>query len=395
VPKYTYTALDIKNRKVTGDVDAQDEGEFRKIMRGKNLVPLKFKVPDEVKVNYHLKTGEIAELCRQLSSMLSGGITEVRALQILKERDFKPGLKKILDKLHKSMQQGATLSEAMQQQRETFPEILIEVFASGKTGDWLANVCGKVAAYYDWEHKLSARIKSAMRYPKILAFTTLGVTLIILTAILPKFFATVGSFELPHITLAVIAISDFLVSYWYIALIAVLIAYAAIKGLLCISKVRLAFDRARLIVPMTGNLWRTIYTARFVGVLSSLYSCGVTLDRALEITTANVHNKYIESQLPGLMNDVSGGEPLSESVRRIKGLDKKLADTILVGEETGQLDAILQYAADTFCGEAETAASALAQYAEPLTLVVVALVIITIMLSVILPMASVYSIFGV
>jgi type IV pilus assembly protein PilC len=329
--------------------------------------------------------------------MLSSGITAVRAMDILKERDFKPKLKTIYEKLHKEVQNGTAISEAMQKLGRAFPVLLINMFASGEASGQLENVTEKMATHFEKEHRLNGKVKSAMRYPKILGVVTFIVVLIIFVLVLPEFIGMlldIGT-ELPLITVVVISISDFLVFRWYLLLIAILVLVVAAQYLLSINKVRLAFDKFKLKAPVIGKLLRIIYTARFARTLSSLYGSGVSMIRALEITGTIVMNKYIESQFPDFVKDVRNGEPLSESVRKIHGFDNKLANTILIGEEAGRLDTMLVSTADAFDYEADMATGAIVALAEPVMIVIMAIVIMFVLLAVMLPMASMYESFGV
>jgi len=398
MPKYQFTALDIENNKVADVVDARDEEDFRKIMRGRDLVPQKFRIIDEKRHNYRLKANEVAEFCRQLASMLSSGITAVRAMDILRQRDYgKPKLKNIYERLYKDVQQGVSVSEAMQLQGRAFPELLVNMFASGEASGQLESVTDKMATHYEKEHRLNGKIKSAMRYPKILGVTTFIVIIIIFILVLPEFIGMLQGLgtELPLVTIIIMNISDFLVLRWYLLLIAVLIVVAIIQYLLSIYRIKLAFDKFKLKMPVIGKLLKIIYTARFARTLSSLYGSGVSMIRALEITGTILLNKYLESQFSDLVKNVRNGEALSEAVRKIDGLDNKLPNTILIGEEAGRLDTMLVSTADAFDYEAEQATGALVALAEPVMLVIMALVIMMVLLAVMLPMASMYNSFGV
>ncbi|MCL2820903.1 MAG: type II secretion system F family protein [Oscillospiraceae bacterium] len=395
--KYQFTALNINNNKEIGIVDARDEDHFRRIMRGRELVPTKYKVLDEKLGSYKLKPPEVAEFCRQLASMLSSGITAVRAMEILKERDFKPRLKSVYEKMHKDVQQGQSLSEAMLQQGKAFPVLLINMFASGEASGQLENVTNKMAIHYEKEHRLNGKVQNAMRYPKILAVAVLVVVAIIFIFVMPNFFGMLKELdvELPLITRIIIAMSDWLTSYWYILLIVLLCLIVVTQYVLSLPKVRLAFDKLKLRLPVIGKLLKIIYTARFARTLSSLYGSGVSMLRAIEITATIISNKYIESQFPQLVTDVRNGEALSASVRKIDGLDNKLPNTILIGEESGRLDAMLVSTADAYDYEAEQATGALVELVQPVMIVVMALIIMLVLLSVMLPMAELYQSFGV
>jgi type IV pilus assembly protein PilC len=392
MPKYRFTAVDLSNKKIMATVDARDDDDFRKIMRGKELVPLKYSVIDAQKTSYRLKAGEVSEFCRQLASMLSSGITAVRALEIIKERDFKnKKLKGVYEALHKAVQNGLTLSEGMRQLGRSFPELLINMFASGEVSGQMEKVTDKMAVHYDKENRLNGKVNSAMTYPKILAVVTLLVIIAIFAIILPPFFDTLKDIPQPTLTKVIIAMSDFMIARWYVIIIVALSLVALVVYLLRVPGIRFRFDQSKLHMPIIGKLLYIIYTARFARTLSSLYSSGVSMIKALEISGTVVGNKYIEGQFPEVIKDVRNGETLSAAVRKVKGFDNKLPNTILIGEESGRLDTMLVSTADGFDYEAEQATGNLVQLVEPVMLVVMAVVIGTVMMAVLMPLLSMYS----
>ncbi|MDR1691952.1 MAG: type II secretion system F family protein [Oscillospiraceae bacterium] len=390
MPKFRYTALTLENRRITSVTDAKDEEDFRRHLRTQNLVPLKFKVVAERNVEYRVKSSEVAEFSRQMAGMLGSGITAVRAMEILKDRDFKPRLKALYEALHKGLQKGYTVSEAMRLQGRSFPELFINMIASGEASGKLEQVAAKMGEHYEKEHRLNGKVKAASRYPKILAVVTLIVVLLVFILILPQFFESLGDMELPALTKAVLALSEFLRQDWYYVILGVLILVAGFSRLKALPSVAPVYDHVKLKLPVVGRLLKTIYTARFARTLSTLYASGVPMLRALEITGTVINNKYIESQFPKVIRDVRNGETLSASVGQIDGFDSKLHNSILIGEEAGRLDSMLTATADSFDYEAEMATGKLVQLMEPVMLIVMAFVIGIVMISVMSPLMSIY-----
>jgi len=390
MPKYNYIAVDLENNKKSDTVDAKDESDLRRILRNQNLVPIRYKEIDEKKTSYRLKADQTSEFSRQLASMLGSGITLVRAMEILKDRDFKPKLRMVYEKIHKDVQQGFTLSEAMRLQPRAFPGLLINMYASGEASGQLEQVANKMAVHYDKENRLNGKVKTAMTYPIILLVVTLVVVMLIFTVVLPQFFELLGDIELPLITRVVIAISGFLQSNWLYVIIGVLTVIAICQYLMRIRKVALKVDRLKIRVPIIGKLLKIIYTARFARTLSSLYTSGISMLNALEITRTTISNTYIENQFDEVIKSVRNGEFLSESVGMVDGFDKKLSATILIGEETGRLDAMLESTAESFDYEAEMATGRLVQLLEPVMIVILAVVVGGIMLAVMMPIMTLY-----
>lgn len=390
MPKYNYVAVDLQNNKVKDVLDARDDFDFRRKMRAQNLVPIKYGVQDESHGIYHLRANECAEFCSQLAGMLSSGITVARAMEILKDRDFKPPVKRVYEKIHKDVMQGITLSEAMRMQPKAFPELLVNMIASGEASGQLERVTGKMAFHYDKEHRLNGKVKSAMTYPLILLVVTVLVVMAIFIFILPKFFDLFENMELPGITRVFVGTSEFLTKFWYLVLIAVLVLIAIFQYLGTIRSIRLKIDHLKLRFPVVGKLLKIIFTARFARTLSSLYTSGISMINALEITATIIGNKYIEDQFEEVIKNIRNGDLLSESIGRVDGFDRKLATTILIGEESGRLDTMLESTAESFDYEAETATVRMVQLVEPVMIVVMALIIGVVMLAVMLPIISLY-----
>lgn len=390
MPKYSYTAVDLNNNKVKAVTDAKDDADLRKKLRSQNLVPINYKTLDEKSTGYRIKANEIAEFSGQLAGMLGSGITAVRALEILKDRDFKEKLKQIYTKLHRDVQQGVTLSEAMRVQGRAFPELFINMYASGEASGQLEQVAKKMASHYEKEHRLNGKVKSAMTYPTLLFIVTIVVVMLIFIVVLPKFFDLFKDTGLPAITQVMVNISHFLTSRWYVLIIVVLIMFALFQYLGTIHKIKIIIDHFKLRFPVVGKLLKIIYTARFARTLASLYTSGISMLNALEITSTIVGNKYIENQFDEVIKNIRNGYPLSESIGQINGFDKKLATTILIGEESGRLDSMLESTAESFDYEAESATVRLVQLVEPVMIVVMAVVIGVVMLAVMLPIISMY-----
>jgi len=375
---------------MTGQIDARDEDDLRRMLRSRNLIPTKYSIHRDKRGFYRMKAIDVAEFSRQLAGMLSSGITIVRAMEILKERDFTPKVVSIYDKLYRDVQMGYTLSEAMHLQGRAFPDLLMNMYASGEASGQLERVADKMATHYEKEHRVSARAKSAMTYPIILLMTTIVVVMILFIVILPNLFDMFQDVPLPTITTVMLNISDFMQHYWYIAIVGTCILIFLWQTMLTIDRFRYQYDRVKLKIRVVGKLLKTIYTARFARTLSSLYSSGIPMIRALEITATIINNKYIADQFPDVIMNVRNGEPLSASVAKVDGFDRKLPTTIMIGEESGRLDSMLESTAESFDYEAEIAIDKLVQLIQPIMIIVLAFVIGSIMLSVMLPMMSLY-----
>ncbi|WP_286945373.1 type II secretion system F family protein [Acetobacterium sp. UBA5834] len=394
MPVYKYTAKNLQSQLIKGTMEATSPELVRRTLRQNNEFALHIQEIQEHNKIYKLKPMEISDFSRQIASMLGSGITMIRAIKIMEERDIKPAIKKVYGVLYQEIQRGNTLSYAMEATGGSFPELLINMYKSGEASGQMEGTARKMADHYEKEHKLRGKIKSAMTYPIILFVITIMVVVLIFTLILPQFFTLFEGIELPAITQLMINISNSMTTYWYIYLIGLLILIVLGGFLVTVPQVKKALDQFKLKIPKIGKLMKIIYTARFARTLSSLYSSGLAMINALTISGATIGNSYLQSQFPQAIEQVRNGEPLSASIQTIEGFDAKLVSTIYIGEESGNLDDMLESVADSFDYEAEMATTRLVTFIEPIMIIIMASIVGAIILSVMLPIMTLYQNIG-
>ena len=388
MPKYNYTAIDMQNKRISSFAEVRDEATLRKSLRDQNLIPIKISQQEEKTGRRRFKANELADFSRQLSGMLGSGITATRCVEILKNRPAKPHVKAVYERLYNDLQMGNTLAQAMTYQKVAFPDLLVNMYSSGEVSGRLEAVTEKMADHYDKEHRLNSKIKSAMMYPAILSVVAVVAVMFIFTAILPQFFETFEGLEIPAMTQVVLGISRFLQHQWYVLIVVAILLFGISRYLLLQPKVRDKFDELKLKFPLIGKLLVIIYTGRFARTLSSLYTSGVTMLRALEISSSIINNAYVEGQFPEVIKNVRNGMTLSEAVGKVVGLDRKLIDMIATGEETGRLDTMLDSVATAFDHESEMASLRLVQLIEPAFIIIIAGVIGFVLIAVMVPLMN-------
>ncbi len=394
MPIFKYKAKNIESKIIQGTMEASDPDTVRRLLREEQIFLIKIKEMEVVKKPYKLKSSELSDFSRQMAGMLGSGISVIRAIKIMEERDVKPAIKKVYTIIYDEIQRGNTLSEAMEVSGGSFPELMINIFKAGEASGQLEDAARKMADHYDKEYKLKGKIKSAMTYPIILFGVTILVVILVFTLILPQFFTLFDDIELPALTKAMLVISNSLTQYGLFYIIGLLILIATALYLRSIPQIRLAMDRFKLKIPKIGKLLETIYTARFARNLSSLYSSGLSMINALNIGGTTVGNAYILSQFAQVVDLVRTGEPLSSAIESVDGFDAKLVATIYIGEESGRLDEMLENVSDAFDYEAEMATTRLVTFIEPIMIIFMAIVVGAIILSVMLPIMTLYQNIG-
>lgn len=391
MPLYRYNAKDISGKVKKGALNAADPEALKKGLRETGLYLSSYTEKVDKNQGKKLKSAEISTFCREIASMLSAGISLVRAMNIINNRDLPPKLKYAFGELLSSIKKGIALSDAMELLGRTFPPMLINMVKAGEASGRLDETMEKMADYYEKDTRLTKSIKSAMTYPIILAVLTVVVAVALMTFVVPMFADIFEGMELPAITRVVMGISNFLTdNFVYVAITAALICLA-IYFIMQIEKVRFALDKFKLKIPIIGKLLKIIYTARFARTLASLYSSGLSIINALQISKDTVGNRYLTSQFEDVIRSVRSGNPLSSSLATIIGFDKKLSETIAVGEETGQLDTLLVSIADSYDYESDMAIKKMMTMIEPIMIIILAFFVVLIMLSVLLPIFSMYS----
>ena len=390
--RFKYVAKDMSGKVHKGTVEAASENALTQQLREENLYLVEAKDLNGAKKYKKLKAKQLAAFCRELSTLLASGVTLVRALDIISEQE---GMNKDERDIYKDVLQdlkrGISLSDAMES-KECFPDLMIGMIRSGEGSGNLDLVTQRLSVQYEKDYKLTQQVKSAMTYPCILLVLCVVIVILIVTFILPQFQSLFEQMEsLPMITNILIAVSNFLVQKWYIALLIVAVIVALIRIIVGIPSVRRGVDWLKVHMWGFGKLFKVVYTARFARTLSSLYSSGMPLVSAVGVAAKTIGNGYVESQFDEVITMVRGGVPLSQGLREVDGLLKKLSSTFLVGEESGRLDVMLDSIAETLESDAEQATKRMVTLLEPILIIFMALIVGCIMIGVMLPIYQSYS----
>ena len=390
--RFRYTAKDMSGKMHRGTMEVPTENVLIQQLKEQNLFLVEAKNLTDAKGYQKLKAKQLAAFCKELSTLLASGVSLVRALDIISDQEgIPPKEKKVYQAVLMDLRKGISLSEAMET-KKCFPDLMIGMLRAGEGSGNLDQVTDRLATQYEKDYKLTQQVKSAMTYPCILLVMCVVIVILIVTFILPQFQSLFDQMDsLPVITNILIACSDFLVHKWYLALLAVFTIVMIIRLLAAIPAVRRQLDYRKVHMPVFGKLFKVVYTARFARTLSSLYSSGMPIATAIGIAGNTIDNSYIEEQFEQVVTKVRSGVPLSQALRDVDGLQKKLSSTILVGEESGRLDVMLDSIAATMEEDAEAATKRMVTLLEPILIVFMAVIVGCIMIGVMLPIYQSYS----
>lgn len=387
---FRYTAKDIDGRTVRGTMEAADYDALYAQLLEQGLYPQRVTGRGADRRPRTLRPQELSDLCRQLSTLLASGVSLVRALTIISQDEgISAGLRRVYESVLSEVRKGSSLSDALEAQ-QVFPALMLGMIRAGEGSGRLDRVAERLAVHSEKAHQMNQQVKSALMYPMILA--VLSVAVVIVTFVLPQFsdlFSTMDS--LPAVTLALMAFSDFMVTKWYLLLLGLAALAAALRALLRVPSVRLALDRGKLTMPVFGQLHRIICTARFARTISSLYASGLPIITALQTARDTIGNAYIVSQFDAVLAQVRSGVSLSAALESVDGFQRKLCSSIAVGEETGQLDSMLDSIADSMEYDAQQASRRMMTILEPMLIVLMAFVVGFIIIAVMSPIIGSYS----
>ncbi len=389
---FRYTAKDMSGKMHRGTMDVPTENVLVQQLKEQNLFLVDAKNLTDATGYQKLKAKQLAAFCKELSTLLASGVSLVRALDIISDQEeIPPKEKEVYQAVLMDLRKGISLSEAMET-KKCFPDLMIGMIRAGEGSGNLDQVTDRLATQYEKDYKLTQQVKSAMTYPCILLVMCVVIVILIVTFILPQFQSLFDQMDsLPMITNILIACSDFLVHKWYLALLVVFMIVMIFRLIAAMPAVRRQLDYRKVHMPVFGKLFKVVYTARFARTLSSLYSSGMPIATAIGIAGNTIDNSYIEDQFEDVVMKVRSGIPLSQALKKVDGLQKKLSSTILVGEESGRLDVMLDSIAATMEEDAEAATKRMVTLLEPILIVFMAVIVGCIMIGVMLPIYQSYS----
>ena len=383
MPNFRYQVIDATGKKSEGIVEAASIGEATRKLKtdGKYISSLTLDrgsgIANMTIGSPMLKTKDLVLISRQLASLLSAGITVVRALDMLYQQLDSKKAKKCIGEVYESVQGGRSLSEAFKEQRGVIPNIMISMIAAGEESGRLDEVMERLAEHFAKAAKLKNKISSAMVYPKILAGLTVAVSVGLLTFLVPKIGDTIKSLggELPALTKALLAISGSLVHYWFIYLAVIALVVYGFKVWKSSDKGGEQWSYLMLKMPVVGKATRMNASARFTRTVSTLLKSGISVLQAVEITEKSLDNLILEKKLAEARVEIRKGTSLSKSIRGITEFPPMIYAMVSIGEESGTLDNILDKAADYFEDEADSATAKMTAALEPVMIIIMAIIV--------------------
>jgi type IV pilus assembly protein PilC len=377
---YNYKVRDRSGNLVNGSLMADSEALVLQRLREMGYTPIdvvkeKQKV-GQIKISFrpgHVKLKELSVFCRQFATMVNSGLPILRALAILADQTESDELAKVVTQVRVDVEQGSSLSVAMAKHPKAFNDLFVAMVKSGETGGVLDDVLLRLADVIEKEVKLRGKIKSAMTYPVAVLCLVALIMSAMLLFVVPQFksiFDQLGG-TLPFPTRMLLLMSDAVKKYWYLVIAGSVAASFAFKRFKKTEAGRARLDALKLKVPVFGSLFHKTALSRFSSTLGMLLRSGVPILQALDIVSDTVNNKVIAKAVTDTQASVREGESIAKPLGRHPVFPAMVVQMLAVGEETGQIDNMLEKVAQFYGEEVEAQVDALTSLIEPLLIAVI------------------------
>ena len=398
MPLFGYTAVDKSGKEVKGTFDADNIEAARAEAKAKELTLISLKEQGLLGKDLSFDIGgkpkarDLGVMCRQFTSMTRAGVTMIEALKMLTEQTENKKLRQALHEVRVSVEQGETLAISMSRHPGIFPEIMINMVTAGEASGNLDTALDRVSEQLDRSAKTTSMIKKAMIYPVAVLVVAIIVSIVMLVVVLPGYstmFEDLGT-ELPGITKAYMAMSDFLINWWFIIVPAVI---ALIVGIFSFAKTdtgKHVFGWCALKFPIIKNLTIKSASSLTARTLSTLMGSGVPLIEAVGIVSGVVGNVYFKEALDMAKEEITIGMPLSRPLQECNLFPPMVYHMVNIGEEAGNTEEMLDKLADYYDEEVEMAVQSLMAAMEPMIIVLLAGIVGGLIAACMAPMLSMY-----
>jgi len=390
--KFHYKAKTSRGRPVTGIVEAQDKKSAARVLQGKKLVVISLSQIGEG-TWYKLKSlftrissKDIVNFTRQLSTMISSGLSLSSSLAILQEQS-NPAMGKVIAEVLEDVQAGSSLEQAFAKHKKAFPDVYVALVKAGEEAGFLGKVLERLAANLEKQENFKGKVKGAMIYPAIIVVAMIIVGIIMVVFVIPKVMDMYEEFEvdLPAMTKILMGIFTFISRFWFLGLVGLLLGFYGVYMWRKTPSGKEWFDRAILKIPIIGVLQQKMILTEMTRTLSLLSSAGVSIVESLDMIADGVGNALFERAFRRAAEEVEKGSALAQSLSGYDFIPPVVVHMVSVGEETGKIDEAMSKVSNYFEQEAERLIEALTTAVEPVMMILLGVGVGFLVISIILP----------
>lgn len=400
---FEYKAIDHSGSNRSGIVDADSPREARTKLRQDGIHVVQIEQIQDKSKGKGGKGGEstvgslfapkadprqLAIVTRQMATLNKAGISVVDGLKALIDQVESREMEKVLRDVREKITSGDTLAEAMGQHPRFFGNLYVNMVKAGEASGQLDTIMVRLSDYITRANRLKSKITSALIYPFVMVLVGVLVVTILMTLVVPKLttlFTKVGS-SLPAITRALIGVSEFFQSYWWLMIVAGFGIWVFVKGLRKTSAGRMRLDRILMGVPVLGDLVRKAAIARFANTTSTLLQSGISVLESLRIVKEVVSNEVLAKTIDEVHDAILEGSDIATPLQESGVFPPMVGYMIATGEQSGQLEELLTRIAESYDEEIDTATQRLTSVLEPLIIIILAAVVLFVVAAIIFPM---------
>jgi general secretion pathway protein F len=399
MPVYEYTALDKGGKNLSGIIDADSAMAARHKLRGTGIYPVEVKETSARRKDQSsaptsfsglfrgVKAAELSATTRQLAILLAAGVPLVSALEGMIGQIENPTFKRILAQVKESVNEGNSLAFSLAQHPKAFSQIYVNMVRAGEASGSLDLVLDRLAEFSEHQQALRGRFRSALAYPIFMACVATLILFFLITFIMPNIMRIFEEMQqtLPTATVLLMGFSNLLKSYWWMIFLAVAAGVLLLKQFKKSAKGQYLWDEMKIRLPLLGPINRKMALARFGRTLGSLLQSGVPLLAALEIVRNIVNNLPISQVIEKTADDIQEGKTLAAPLSQSRWFPSIMVQMITVGEQSGELEKMLNKIADMYEEEAQSRIMAVTAMLEPAMILGMGLVVGFIVVSILLP----------
>jgi type IV pilus assembly protein PilC len=395
---YVFKAMDLAGIKARGELEADSKQAVSDQLKQRGLIVLDIAdkhASREIDIAFlkSVKAGDLAVFSRQLSTMINSGMSILRSLYVLEEQTESKFLKETIVAARKDVEAGLSLSDAMARHPKVFSPLFVAMTQAGEAGGVLEDALLRVADQLEKDASLRRQIRSAMVYPVLVITFAIAVMMALVAFLVPVFEGVFKQFggKLPAITQVSVLMSKAVLGYWWLMFLLTAGLVVAFLRWKKSSWGRKQWDHFRLHVPMKiGSIVQQVAVARWSRTLSSLTAAGVPLLLALDITGRTGGNVAVEEAMEGVTASVKRGGTIAAPLAQAPVFPTMVTHMVGVGEETGALDAMLTKIAEFYEDQVEASVKALTSILEPIMIMVIGAIVGFIVISMYMPLFTVY-----
>ena len=394
-----YVAIDKSGKEIKGSKEAENEEQVKRELKAQGLIVLEVTEQNALTKDINFDFGgkptprDMAVFCRQFASITRAGVTIIQTMSMLAEQTENKKMQKALFAVKADVEKGETFADSLAKHPKVFPELLVQMARAGEASGSLEISMERMAIQFERTAKTQALVKKALIYPIVVSVVAVAVVIVMLVFVVPRFmdmFKELGS-ELPKITLAVIALSDFIKNYWFIIVPIIIAIVVAIKAYSKTPSGKHVFGKLALKIPAVANLVTKTASAQMARTLSTLLTAGVPLVEAVDIVADTMTNIWFKEALKEAVQQIIIGVPLSKPIQSSKLFPPMVYHMIGIGEEAGSTEEMLNKLADYYEEEVEMAVQSLMAAMEPLTIILLAGIVGILIAAVLAPMVNMYA----